>query len=70
MNKIKNWLLPVILAVIGSLDLFLGLVTELVKQAELPEYYVTVFRISALFLTVVVMKQQPPSIKKSRQAKP
>lgn len=69
MNKIKNWILPAFLAVAGSADLFLGLLNDFVKEAGLPAYYTTAFRIGALLLTVIVLKKQPPSIKKARQAK-
>jgi len=67
MNKIKNWILPALLAVAGSADLFLGLISDFVKEAGLPSYYTTGFRIGALLLTVIVMKQQPPSLKEAEK---
>lgn len=67
MAKIKNWLLAVVLALLGSADLIFGVFVELVKEAGLPSYYIQVFRITALLLTVVLVKQQPPSLKEEKR---
>ena len=67
MDKIKNWLLPVLLALAGSAEMFFGLFAEFVKEAGLPSYYTIVFRMVALLFTVIVTKKQPPSIKHDKK---
>ncbi|MXN90148.1 hypothetical protein GR160_02830 [Flavobacterium sp. Sd200] len=62
--KFRNWLLPVLLALAGSAEMFIGLFSEIVKDAGLPSYYVHVFRMVALFMTVVLIKKEPPSYRK------
>jgi len=69
MGKIKNWLLPVLLALAGSAEMFFGLFSDLVKEAGLPAYYTTVFRMAALFITVILTKKQPPSLKHRYKAR-
>jgi hypothetical protein len=67
LGKIKNWLLPVLLALAGSAEMFIGIFSEIVKEAELPSYYVHVFRMVALFITVVLVKKQPRSLKRAAE---
>jgi len=69
MDKLKNWLLPVLLALAGSAEMFFGLFSDFVKEAGLPTYYTTVFRMAALFITVILTKKQPPSLKHQYKAR-
>ena len=69
LSKLKNWLLPIIFGLLGSVEMFFGLFSDLVKEAQLPSYYTTVFRIVALLITVIITKNQPPSLKRVRRAK-
>ena len=66
MNKLKNWLLPTILALLGSIDLFFGLFSTLAEQAGWPKHYITVFQIVAFVVSIVITKKQPPSLKKAK----
>ena len=69
MRKVKNWLLPIVFALVGSIEMFFGLFSELVNEMGLPSYYTLMFRIVALFITVVVTKKQPPSLKAARKTR-
>ena len=69
MEKMKNWILPAILVISGLLELGLDLVPGLIKEMGAPPYYATFVRLLALFLTVLIAKLQPPSLKASRASK-
>ena len=62
-HKILNWLLPALLGVLGSLDLFFGLVDKFLVEFGLPHKYSVAFQIVALLCSLAITKKQPPSLK-------
>jgi predicted oxidoreductase (fatty acid repression mutant protein) len=69
MSKLKNWIVPIIFFLGAFFDQYYGLVITLVKKLELPSYWELIIQLFVGAIALVIVKLQPPSLKKAKQAK-
>ena len=69
MGKFKNWIVPILFFVGAYFDQYYGLILTLVKSLNLPSYWETILQLVMGGIALLVVKLQPPSLKKAKQAK-
>lgn len=69
MSALKNWLLPILLAIAGFLTSYFGLIEETMAEFGIEPKWKLLIKLVLAFVMIAIAKLQPPSLKKHREAK-